>query len=80
MASDAKIESALQFAQEITRNRDQVSSDAIVAFKNDRYDNGNALEEVLNVVANTLANYVNHLAETEIDFPTVEAGKFSILN
>ena len=32
------------------------------------------LQAVLNVVSNTLTNYVNHIAETEIDFPKVEAG------
>ena len=41
---------------------------------------GDILEIVLNVVSNTLTNYVNHIAETEVDFPSVEAGKFAVAN
>lgn len=78
LAADTKVQAALQFAQEVTRKRGQVSSDTIENFKAAGHNDSDALEVVLNVVANTLTNYVNHLAETEIDFPKVEAGKFSV--
>ena len=48
------------------------------AIKNAGYNDEDILEIVLNVVANTLTNYVNHIADTEVDFPSVEAGKFAI--
>ncbi|CAM1341539.1 carboxymuconolactone decarboxylase family protein [Tenacibaculum amylolyticum] len=77
-SSDAKVEAGLAFAQSVTRNRGQVSTEEIEAAKAAGYSDSDILEIVLNVVSNTLTNYVNHIAETEIDFPKVEAGKFSI--
>lgn len=78
VSADAKTQAGLQFAQNVTKNRGQVSTEAIQAVKEAGYNDGDILEIVLNVVANTLTNYVNHIAETEVDFPTVEAGKFSV--
>lgn len=79
LADDSKAQAGLQFAQAVTKNRGQVSSEAIKAVKDAGYNDGDILEIVLNVVSNTLTNYVNHIAETEIDFPNVEAGKFNAL-
>ena len=78
LATNEKEQTALQFAQAVTRNRGQVSSELIQAVKNAGYTDGDILEIVLNVVSNTLTNYVNHIAETEVDFPSVEAGKFAV--
>ena len=78
VSEDYKIQSGLQFAQNVTKNRGQVSSEAIKSVKDAGYNDGDILEIVLNVVSNTLTNYVNHIAETEVDFPSVEAGKFTI--
>ena len=64
----------------ITENRGNISSEAIQVVKDAGYTDGDILEIVLNVVANTLTNYVNHIAETEIDFPLVEAGKYTVAN
>ncbi|CAM1361901.1 carboxymuconolactone decarboxylase family protein [Tenacibaculum xiamenense] len=77
-ASDDKVKAALEFAQSVTKNRGNVTSEEIKAVKDAGYNDGDVLEIVLNVVANTLTNYVNHIAETEIDFPKVEAGKYSV--
>ena len=73
-----KTQAALQFAQKVTSKRGQVSSDEIQTIKNAGYNDEDILEIVLNVVANTLTNYVNHIADTEVDFPSVEAGKFAV--
>lgn len=78
LATDTKTQVGLQFAQEITKNRGQVSSASIQAVKDAGYNDGDILEIILNVVSNTLTNYVNHIAETEVDFPSVEAGKFTV--
>jgi len=77
LAENTKTQAGLQFAKAVTENRGQVSTEVINATKAAGYNDGDILEIVLNVVSNTLTNYVNHLAETEIDFPKVEAGKFS---
>ncbi|MCL6293760.1 carboxymuconolactone decarboxylase family protein [Jejuia spongiicola] len=78
LAADAKTQAGLQFAQEVTKNRGQVSTETIQAVKEAGYNDGDILEIILNVVSNTLTNYVNHIAETEVDFPSVEAGKFAV--
>ncbi|WP_452220667.1 carboxymuconolactone decarboxylase family protein [Lacinutrix salivirga] len=80
IAADPKTQAGLQFAQAVTKNRGQVSSDAIKAVKEAGYNDSDILEIVLNVVSNTLTNYVNHIAETEVDFPSVETGKFTVTN
>ncbi|WP_290697293.1 carboxymuconolactone decarboxylase family protein [Lacinutrix sp.] len=79
LASDAKDQAGLQFAQAVTENRGNVSTEAINAVKAAGFNDSDILEVVLNVVSNTLTNYVNHIAETEIDFPAVEAGKFAAI-
>lgn len=80
LANDAKTQVGLQLAQSITKNRGKITSQEIEAAKAVGYNDGDILEIVLNVVSNTLTNYVNHIAETEIDFPKVEAGKFAVNN
>lgn len=77
-ANDDKAQAGLQFAKAVTENRGQVSTEAIAEVKAAGFNDGDVLEIVLNVVSNTLTNYVNHIAETEIDFPSVEAGKFTV--
>ncbi|WP_452599502.1 carboxymuconolactone decarboxylase family protein [Pontimicrobium sp. MEBiC01747] len=77
-ANDDKAQAGLQFAKAVTENRGQVSSEAIAEVKAAGFNDGDILEIVLNVVSNTLTNYVNHIAETEVDFPSVEAGKFTV--
>lgn len=78
IASDKKVKAGLQFAQSVTKNKGNVTSDEITTVKEAGYNDEDILEIVLNVVANTLTNYVNHIAETVVDFPKVEAGKFNI--
>ncbi|PTX63999.1 putative peroxidase-related enzyme [Kordia periserrulae] len=78
LANDAKTQAGLQFAQSVTKNRGNVTSEEINAVKAAGYNDGDILEIVLNVVSNTLTNYANHIAETEIDFPVVATGKFAV--
>ncbi len=77
LSSDAKTEAGLVFAKKVTKDKGNVSAEAIAEVKAAGYNDGDVLEIVLNVVANTLTNYINHIAETEVDFPKVEAGKFT---
>lgn len=78
ISSDAKTQAGLKFAQLVTKQRGQISTEAILQAKEAGFNDGDILEIILNVVANTLTNYVNHIAETEVDFPSVEAGKFAV--
>ena len=61
-----------RFAQLLTTERGVVSDAELSAFKQAGFDDGQALEVIAHVALNTLTNYVNHVAGTEIDFPVVD--------
>lgn len=73
-AGDAKVEAALTFAKAVTAKRGLVSDEDIAALRQAGYDDAATVEIVANVALNLFTNYVNHVAQTEIDFPKVDAG------
>jgi len=73
-ASDAALDAALVFARQVVEKRGFVSDADIAAVRSAGHDDEAITEIVANVVANILTNYVNHVAQTEIDFPKVELG------
>jgi uncharacterized peroxidase-related enzyme len=60
------------FAKKIVRHRGHVSDEDIEKARNAGIDDGLMMEVVANVALNTLSNYANELAGTEIDFPVVK--------
>jgi uncharacterized peroxidase-related enzyme len=70
-SSDAKANAALRFATKVVRERGHVSDADVRAVKEAGYDDAQVIEIVLHVALNTLTNYVNEVAKTEIDFPVV---------
>ena len=62
LSSDTKVQAGLNFAQLITKNRGNVTSEEIAEVKAAGYNDSDILEILLNVVVNTLTNYVNHIA------------------
>ena len=70
-SSDPRAAAALRFAAEVVRTRGHVTDDDLRAVKEAGYDDAQVIEIVLHVVLNTLTNYVNVVAGTEIDFPVV---------
>jgi uncharacterized peroxidase-related enzyme len=69
---DDPFERALaSFAKKIVRQRGHVSDEDIQNARKAGIDNGLIMEVVANVAMNTLTNYANELAGTEIDFPVV---------
>lgn len=71
-SNDAELDVLLTFARRIVDQRGLVSDADIAAVRDAGYDDGAIVEVVANVVANIFTNYINHVAETEIDFPTVD--------
>lgn len=66
-------ESALaSFAKEIVRQRGHVPDEEIERARKAGIDDGLVMEIIANVALNTLTNYVNEVADTEIDFPVVK--------
>ena len=70
-SSDPKADAALRFASKVVTSRGHVSDADVKAVKAAGYDDAQVVEIVLHVALNTLTNYVNEVAKTEIDFPVV---------
>jgi uncharacterized peroxidase-related enzyme len=60
------------FAKAIVRQRGHVSDEDIERARKAEIDDGLMMEVVATVLVNTFTNYVNEVADTEIDFPVVE--------
>jgi uncharacterized peroxidase-related enzyme len=74
-SNDPKAEAAVRFAAKIARERGHVSADDLRAVKLAGYDDAQVIEIVLHVALNTWTNYINEVAQTDIDFPVVTARK-----
>jgi uncharacterized peroxidase-related enzyme len=70
-SSDPKAEAALQFAAEILANRGHASEEGLAAIRHAGYGDAELVEIVAHVALNTLTNYINSVALTEVDFPVV---------
>jgi len=70
-SGDAKAAAAVRFAASVVRARGHVTDDEVRAVKAAGYSDAQVIEIVLHVALNTLTNYVNEVAKTEIDFPIV---------
>jgi uncharacterized peroxidase-related enzyme len=66
-------EAALQFARSVVADRGQVSDAALAKVRAAGFDDMDIVEIVANVVLNIFTNYINHVAQTTIDFPRVDA-------
>jgi uncharacterized peroxidase-related enzyme len=74
-SEDAKADEALAFARKVVDTRGHVSEADVQAVKAAGYSDAQVLEIVLHVALNTLTNYVNVIADTDIDFPVLDAAK-----
>jgi uncharacterized peroxidase-related enzyme len=74
-SNDPKAEAAVRFAKKITQERGRVSDADLGAVRTAGYDDAQIIEIVQHVALNVWTNYLNVLAQTDIDFPVVHAGK-----
>ncbi len=74
-SNDPKADAAVGFAAKVVRARGHVSDDEVRAVKAAGYDDAQVIEIVMHVALNTWTNYINNVAETDIDFPVVTARK-----
>ena len=72
-SQDARTDAALQFARRVAETRGMVSDADIATLRAADFDEASVIEIVVNVALNVLTNYVNNVAQTEIDFPKVSA-------
>jgi len=71
-SNDSKADAAVRFAVKVAQARGHVSDDDVRAVNDAGYSDAEVMEIVVHVALNTLTNYVNQVAQTEIDFPAVE--------
>ena len=71
-SSDPKLTALLSFANAVVEKKGLVSDQDLEDVRAAGYDDGDIAEITANVVANIFTNYINHVAQTEIDFPLVK--------
>ena len=72
-AEDARADAALRFARRVTELRGRVSDADLSTLRDAGFDEAGTIEIVVTVALNVLTNYVNNVAQTDIDFPKVTA-------
>ena len=72
---DPKVKVALEFARSIVFKRGWVDDTEIQRVRDAGYADGAITEIIANVALNLFTNYFNHIAQTEVDFPSVDVGQ-----
>ena len=72
-SGDAKADAAVVFAAKVARSKGKISDGDVAAVKLAGFSEAQVIEIVANVALNVFTNFVNNVAETEIDFPVVRA-------
>jgi alkylhydroperoxidase family enzyme len=62
----------VHFAVRIVHSRGHVTDADVQAVRRAGFGDAEIMEIVVHVALNTLTNYVNEVAQTEVDFPAVE--------
>jgi uncharacterized peroxidase-related enzyme len=70
-SSDPKAEVAVAFAAKVARERGRVSDADLAAVKLAGWSEAQVVEIVALVAANVFTNFINNVAQTDIDFPVV---------
>ena len=74
-SNDPKADAAVKFAAKVARERGHISEADLRAVKAAGYDDAQVIEIVQHVALNDFTNYINLVAQTDIDFPVITARK-----
>lgn len=72
-ARDGQLNAFAALAQQITESRGHLSTAQIEAARAAGIDDAKIIEVIAHVASQTLTNYLNNAALTEIDFPAIDA-------
>lgn len=72
-SEDARAHAALDFALKVLQTRGSVSGADLAALRLAGFDEASVIEIVATVALNVLTNFINNVAQTDIDFPKVSA-------
>ncbi len=67
--ADEKLTQLVQFSREVTLTRGRPEASSVSAFLGAGWTEGHLIEVIAAVALNTLTNYTNHIANTDVDFP-----------
>ncbi len=71
-SKNASNDALLAFAHKVVDKRGLVNESDLATVRAAGHDDATIVEVIANVAANILTNYVNHVAQTDIDFPPVD--------
>lgn len=74
-SGDAKADAAVVFARKVLETRGMVSDADLAAIRLAGFSEAQVVEIVAAVAVNVLTNYINNVAQTDIDFPVVLAAQ-----
>lgn len=74
VASDDKTDAVLKLARSIVVERGEVSDATLRAARASGLSDAEVVETVAHVALNIFTNYINHVAQTVVDFPEVKPG------
>ncbi|TPK98618.1 MULTISPECIES: peroxidase-related enzyme [unclassified Mesorhizobium] len=72
-SNDSKAAAAVRFAAKVARERGHVGQADLDAVRLAGYDDAQIVEIVQHVALNVWTNYINKVADTEVDFPVVQS-------
>jgi len=72
-SNDSKAAAAVRFAAKVARERGNVGQADLDAVRRAGYDDAQIIEIVQHVALNVWTNYINKVADTEVDFPVVQS-------
>jgi uncharacterized peroxidase-related enzyme len=72
-SDDPKTDAALTFASKVLASRGKVTDADLAAVRSAGYTDGEIAEIVAHVALNVFTNYLNNVADTDIDFPRAPA-------
>lgn len=73
VATDPRTAAILKLARSVVVQRGELSQSELQAARAAQLTDGEIVETVANVALNLLTNYLNHVAQTVVDFPEVQA-------
>ncbi|MEQ9328764.1 MAG: carboxymuconolactone decarboxylase family protein [Rhodospirillales bacterium] len=74
ISEDPKTQAALRFATRIVASRGHLSDTDLADIRAAGYSEEEVVEIIGHTLLNIFTNYLNHIADTEIDFPVVRTG------
>lgn len=72
-AEDTRIKAALTFANDVLETRGKVTDDQLASVKSAGFDDGQIVEVIASVVLGCFTNFLNNVADTQLDVPPAEA-------